>query len=330
MPTTYTPDAGNNPASYSLPSDLDPNTAESVNGALRALGDKAAYAIATRASLAAFNEFTRGQLINPTSESEALIESDRYPGDITADNRWALVFEFKYENNRRLRMFTGGLQGIGRMAWTMNAVWSVEDQLWSLEDDTAEAAAILWTDETLTLHHVAVGTAPFLHWPNTSIGSAGTFRAAGEFRYASAKNRVRTIPVTMAAGPVSFDGADGSVGVATLDDHSYIRFPIWLPPGAVLQKVNILHTINSSAVETFAVTRRRNTWDPGSITTAAESVLATQDSDSSTGNKITSVTVSAAVDRYDELSLRWTPSGLLGNDVYAITVEWADQGPTPL
>jgi len=36
------------------------------------------------------------------------------------------------------------------------------------------------------------------------------------------------------------------------------------------------------------------------------------------------------VERYDELTLLWEPSAALGNDVHAITVEWLDQGPTPL
>lgn len=331
MPTTYTPNAANNPATFSLPSDLDAQTAESVNAALRALGDKSAYAIATRAAIAAVNTFTRGQEIEPTAEDEPILLSRRYPGDITTDNRWALVFAFKYENNRQLRMFTGGLQGVGRMAWTMNAVWNVTDQLWEIEDDTAEAAAILWRDDAITIHHVPVGTSPFLHWPNTSIGDAGSVRAVGEFRYAQAKTRVRTIPASSASGTdLFFSGTTGAVSPATVGNHGYIRFPIRLPPGAVLQKVSVLHDIDTSAVETFEVTRRRSTWDPFDTTLPAESVLATQASDSSTGAHITDVTVSAAVDRYDELCLRWTPSAETGNAVHAIKVEFADQGPTPV
>jgi hypothetical protein len=58
--------------------------------------------------------------------------------------------------------------------------------------------------------------------------------------------------------------------------------------------------------------------------------LASVDSDSGAGDHITVMTTNIAVDRYDELTLVWVPSGGLSNNVHAITVEWADQGPTPL
>lgn len=327
MPTTYTPNAANNPGDITLPSDLDPATAESINAALRALGDKSAFAIATRAALAAVNTFTRGQVIEPTDESEALIASERYPGSITADNRWALVARFRYDEDRAFRIFTGGLGGIGRLALTLNARWSVANQEWFLEDDDGDAAAILWKADALTLHHVAAGTSPFLHWPST--GSAA-FRATGEFRYTQTKTRIRTIPVTSAAGSVGYNGASGAANAAVLGVQDFIRWPIRLPPEAILQKVEVLHRIDSSATEKFRITRRRTTWDPFDTTIPTETILTEVDSDSSPGDHITTITVSAAVDRSDEICLLWVPSAILFNEVYAIRVEWADQGPTPI
>jgi hypothetical protein len=332
MPTTYTPNDASNPATITLPSDADGATAESVNAALRALGDKSAFAVATRAALAALNTFTRGQIINPPTEVEALLSSSRFPGQLTVDNRWSLIAKFNIEASTTLRMYTGGLSGVGRLAWTINAHWNIDDQLWELEDSGSPAAAILWNVHTFTVHNVASGTSPFLAWPATpSAGTEGTIRAVGEFRYASAKNRIRTIPLATVSGLYSVSGADGSVGTFTIGDHSYIRWPIRLPPGAVLQKISVLHFIDASAVETFKLTRRRQTWDEGSPTTAPETVLFSADSDTSTGAKITTmVTSGTAVDRYDDLSLLWIPSGILFNNVHGIIVEWADQGPTPI
>jgi len=331
MPTTYTPNDTNNPATLTLPSDLDAQTAESVNAALRALGDKSAYALATRAAIGAINVFTRRQQIDPTNESEAVLSSTRYPGAIDADNRWALVFKFNIESNRTIRMYTGAVQGIGRLAWTQNAHWNADDQLWEQEDPDQTSAAVLWIAAATTFHYIPPGTTPFINWPTTPFSNGeGSVKTVGEFRYAQARTRTRTIPTAHCAGLYGIDGADGSVGTATIGDHSYIRWPIHLPPGAVLTKVSIAHNISSSAAETFEVTRRRTVWDSGSITIPPESVLATTASDSATGMHITAMTLSAVVDRFDELNLRWTPSGALSNNVHAITVEWTDQGPTPI
>lgn len=332
MPTNYTPNDANNPTTITLPSDLDPLVAEAFNAAYRAIADKAGYAIATRAALALQNTFTRGQQVEPTAEDEHILYSTRYPGSITADNRWALVFRFRYESGRSIRMYTGGLQGIGRMAWTMNARWNVAEQQWELEDDSAEAAAILWADFGITVHHVTSGTSPFLHWPATSIGSEGSVRAVGEFRYASSKTRVRTIPLSTCAGAYTLNNAgNGSVGAAVPGTPSHIRWPIRLPPGGVLNKVDILHYINESATETFRLTRRRPTWDPGSLSVPSESYLFTVDSSSAVGTHITTLnTPGTAVDRYDDLNLVWIPSAITLNAVHGIRIEWSDQGPTPL
>jgi len=327
MPTTYTPGDSNNPTSLTLPADLEPNTAESYNSPLRALADKVTYTLAKAAKLAAENIFTAQQHVEPVNESQAVLRSDRYPGSITTDNRWTLIFRFRVDNGVHLRMFTGGLHGVGRMAWTINTTWNVESQQWELEDDEAGAAAILWRTTAVTFHQVSAGTDPFQSWPSAGICDV---RATGEFLYAQTKTRVRTIPVSSASGSTTFNGGSGAVSAGVPGVQSIIRFPIRLPPGAVLQKVNVLHSIDESAVETFRVTRRRTTWDPYDPVEPTETWLATADSDSSTGTKITSITVSASVDRYDELCLLWVPSALPGNRVYAISVEWADQGPTPI
>lgn len=333
MPTNYTPNAGNNPSSISLPSDLDAATAESVNVALRALGDKSAFAVATSAAIASMNTFTRGQVVNPNVENEAILACSNFPSDITADNRWLLLFKFNIEENRTLRMYTGGLTGIGRMAWTLNAHWSVTNQEWELEDSGANASAIIWRGDNLSVYHAAAGSSPFASWPTTtdSGGEVGSLRCAGEFRYLNPKTRFRTIPVTHACGPISVSGADGSVGAAVLGVHNYIRWPIQLPPGAVFQRVKVMHSVAESAAETFRITRRRTVWDEGDPVEPAESVLATQASSSSNGSQITTISApGTSVDRYDELSLLWEPAAVLHGNVNSILVEWLDQGPTPI
>jgi hypothetical protein len=327
MPTTYTPGDSSNPTSFSLPADLEPNTAESYNSPLRALADKVTYTLAAAAKLAAENIFTAQQHVEPVNESQAVLRSDRYPGSITTDNRWTLIFRFRVENNVHLRMFTGGLHGVGRMAWTINTSWDVDEQQWELDDDEAGAAAIIWRTTAVTFHQVSAGTDPFQSWPSAGLCDV---RATGEFLYAQTKTRVRTIPVSSASGPSTFNGGNGGVSAGTVGIQSFIRFPLRLPPGAVLQKVSVLHTITTSAVETFRLTRRRTTWDPYDPVAPTETWLITVDSDSSTGTKITEIPISATVDRYDELCLLWIPSAEASNRVEAIKVEWADQGPTPI
>jgi hypothetical protein len=332
MSTTYTPDAGNNPATITLPSDLDAKTAESVNAAFRALADRGAFLNAATAKLAGGNTFTANQTVVPPTESDTVLYCSRVPGTTPSGNNWTPVFRFNIESDYSLRFYVGSENGVGRWAWVINAIWNVDDQMWELEKDSATAAALVWRSADFSVYYVDAEADPFASWASLpSVGSTAAVRALGEFRYVQPKARVRTLPVSTASGlGVGFSGATGSVAPSTLDDHSYIRFPIRLPPGAVLTKVNVLHVIDASATETFAVTRRRCTWDAFDPVIPSEDVLASSVSDSAEGTHITSVTLSAAVDKYDELCLRWTPSALLFNDVYAITIEFTDPGPTVL
>lgn len=330
MPTTYTPDAGNNPATITLPSDLDTKTAESVNAAFRALADKSAFLNAATAKIAVANTFTEGQIINPPDEDDLILSCTRTPGTTPSGNKWTPAFRFNLGGGYSLRMFVGSSPGVGRMAWTINAVWNIDDQLWELEDSGETASALVWRAADFSVYYVDAETDPFASWASVpSVGSTAAVRALGEFRYAQPKSRTRTIPVSTASGAdIGFSGADGSVSPNTLDNHSYIRFPLRVAPGDTLTKVNVLHHISVSATETFAVTRRRPTWDVGDPVVPSEDVLASVVSDSATGDHITSITVSATVDKYDELCLRWTPSALLSNNLHAINIEFADVGPS--
>ena len=326
MPTTYTPAEDNNPLTFTLPSDLDPKTAESVNAALRALADKIVYTQVTTPELAAFNDFTRGQRATPPDDAEPVLSTTRVPA---ADNRWALLFSAPLEVNRHLRMFQGGFSGAGRFIITVNAKWDVTLQEWSRDDNSGEASAFIMATDYISFHYVAAGSSPWSTWP-TNSNSVGNVRCSGEFRYTEAKTRVRAIPVTSATGPVSYSGADGSVSPTTLGDHSYIRWPIRLPFGAILSKVYVMHFCNEAASETFRITRRRPTWDPFDIVVPTEDELVEETSGSATGAHITVLDVGGAtVDRYDEICLLWEPSALLLNNVHAITVEFLDQGPSP-
>lgn len=327
MPTEYTPDEGNNPATVTLPSDLDAKTAESVNAAFRALADKIAYTQDTTPLLAALNTFTRGQKINPPDDDDALIQSNRYPADT---NRWARILEVQCEVNIRLRMFQGGFAGAGRFAITVNAEWDITNQLWQQDNAATESSALIMATDYVSFHAQTAGASPWGTWP-TVTGSVGNVRCSGEFRYTETKTRVRTIPVTSAAGPVSYSGADGSVSPTTIGDHSFIRWPIRLPFGAVLQKVYVNHFISESASETFRITRRRTTWDPFDVEIPTEDELVEAVSGSSVGAHMTTLNVGGVtVDRYDELCLLWEPSALLLNNVHAITVEFQDSGPSPI
>ena len=114
-------------------------------------------------------------------------------------------------------------------------------------------------------------------------------------------------------------------------DHSFIRWPIRLPFGAVLQKVYVIHFINTSAAETFRITRRRTTWDPFDVEIPTEDELVEVVTGTTVGAHRTELNVAGTtVDRYDEICLQWEPSALLGNTVNAITVEFQDNGPSPI
>lgn len=329
MSTTYNPNASNNPTSFTLPSDLDQATAESVNSPLRDLADKAAYALATRAALSLKNTFTRGQQFEPTDEGEPLIDTGRYPGSVTADNRWAQVMKLRVENDRNVRMYVGGLQGVGRLAFVLNCYWDVENQLWQIEDSDAEGSAVIWKDNSFSIYNVAAGTFPFLNWPNT--GTQAEFRSMSEYKYLTPKSRVRTIPLASCSGPHSILSGNGAVWVGTGGVASHIRWPIRLPPGAAIQRIKIQHSIDESASETFRFTRRRPTWDTGSLAHPTESWLATIESSSDVGVHITTIEASGyVVDKYDDLSLVWVPSALSGNIVEGISIEWTDPGPLPI
>jgi hypothetical protein len=332
MSTTYTPDAGNNPATITLPSDLDAKTAESVNAAFRALADRGAFLNAATAKLAGGNTFTANQTVVPPSESDTVLYCSRVPGTTPSGNNWTPVFRFNIESDYSLRFYVGSENGVGRWAWVINAIWNVDDQMWELEKDSATAAALVWRSADFSVYYVDAEADPFASWASLpSVGSTAAVRALGEFKYVQPKARTRTVPVSSASGGLMFfDGDDGSVSPATIDDHSYIRFPLRVAPGDTLTKVNVLHHISVSATETFAVTRRRPTWDVGDPVVPSEDVLASVVSDSGTGDHITSITVSATVDKYDELCLRWTPSALLANNLHAINIEFADVGPSKI
>jgi hypothetical protein len=327
MPTTYTPAEDNNPLTFTLPSDLDPKTAESVNAALRALADKIVYTQVTTPELAAFNDFTRGQRATPPDDAEPVLSTTRVPA---ADNRWALLFSAPLEVNRHLRMFQGGFSGAGRFIITVNAKWDVTLQEWSRDDNTGEASALIMATDYISFHYVAAGSSPWSTWP-TDSGTIGNVRCSGEFRYTEAKTRVRTIPVTSGTGHVGFSDIDGSCAPLILDDHTFIRWPIRLPFGAVLSKVHVIHYCNESASETFRITRRRTTWDPFDVELPTEEVLVEATSGSAVGAHRTTLDVGGVtVDRYDELSIQWEPSALSMNAVHAITVEFLDLGPSPI
>lgn len=329
MPTTYTPDTDNNPASITLPSDLDPFVAEAFNAAFRALADKIKYTQETSALIASRNNFSRGQIIEPPHEDEPVIGTEHIPGEDDDDNIWKMIFDFRITSIQSVRLYVGSNSAAGRVAIVQGAHWLIPDQKWTLDNEAADAVALIWRQANLSWLFVPAGSEDWENWPTTKPTANGHLISTGEFRYAQSRQTIRTVPVTSACGAVSFSGTDGSVSPTTLDDHSYIRFPLYLPVGSVLQKVYVLHFVNNEASETFRVTRRRPTWDPFDPEVPTEDELVEAVSGSAVGTHLTTLNVGGAtVDRHDELCLLWEPSALLLNNVHAITMEFMAVGPS--
>lgn len=175
MPTTYTPNPASNPATVTLPSDLDNASAESVNAALRAIADRSAYVYTKAALLAQANIFTAGpQEVHVTnSATAALVTRTTAADDANAANVWKAVLGFKIAGptGRYVNAYVGRRiedSGQGDFIIVTNAEWNPSTQLWSLIDAAWGATAINISVGGLFWSGKAPGASPWPSWPNAA------------------------------------------------------------------------------------------------------------------------------------------------------------------
>lgn len=337
MPTTYTPNASNDPATFTLPSDLDNATAESLNQALRALADKGAHAYQVFAQLALSNVFAASQVVDVDDSVAPLLKTTKLPGAHPghAENKWKRVVEVPTVGDSTLCIYSGTIAVPGHWCITHNARWGVGDQQWIQQDAARDSVALMSIGRALLWSTQPPGTsAQWSTWPTLrATGSPlANILSVGEFAYAQARPRTTYLQICNATGAALVNGADGSVGTA--GTGNYIRWPLHLPPGAELVSIAIKAFITDPG-DVFALIRRdQGSWD--SSPTAANEIVETNalsnpatvtfSSVSSGGPTVlTIIATGIHVGESDDFLVRWTSRS--PNAVSAIRVDWLDPGP---
>lgn len=333
MPTTYTPNPNNNPVTYQLPSDLDAATAESINAAVRALADKNAHAYQVFAQLALANTFEHGQHINELDAGTPLIATTAYPTDHPGSpgNKWKIIFSQPTNGASAVGFYAGSDPNNGHWCLSYNARWIVSNQEWVQLEPSRDSFALIQEGRGLSWRIQPAGqTHGWATWP-TDLGPgipSANFSAAGEFNYIEPKPRTSYLQMSTAAGNVIHSGLNGSISPVASGD--IIRWPIDLPPGAVLLALSVKFGI-STPPDKFALVRRfPGTFVLGtSNNTSVETELA--------AITVSSVTSGTAVQPLpmpsggievvggDALAFLWTPH--TGNYVDGIRLDWLDPGP---
>jgi hypothetical protein len=316
MPTTYTPNAANNPATYTLPSDLDNASAESVNVAFRALADKAAHAASVFAQLGTANTFTGQQTINDTN---GFLE-------IAGSARWKLmvsghcgVTDGSQEGEVRYYANDPTLGDPYYGAITCNAYWT--GSIWRQQADTVGSTAILFRSTGFDFGYKGPGSSDWSSWPQ----GTGTINAlailANSHLFSSAKTRTMELTPANKVGGTIVDTFTGSL----LNDGGYAWFRLQLPLGAVITRIDIKHYQNTSSADAFVVVSKDVKWS-AATTTPTLSDGATATVDTSTGWKISSITTSSSINLLNEKFLVWRPVDN-ANLFAAAKVTWTDVGP---
>lgn len=235
MPTTYTPNASNDPATYTLPSDLDNATAESVNVAFRALADKAAHAYSVFARLATSNTFA-GQIKigTPAATDHAL--------EVLGSGRWRPLLVahvgFTYLGEEaEVRYYVndpaaGGGAYFG--AIVCNAVYAFSG-IWQQQANFLGSTAILFKGTGFDFSYVPPGSADWATWPTgqaevfagsvtaTSVTSS-TAVTAGSLAYSPSLTVTEAIPVGHAFGDVGNDTTKPAAIMPAVGPYK-----IWVP-----------------------------------------------------------------------------------------------------
>ena len=324
MPTTYTPNASNDPATYTLPSDLDNATAESVNAALRALADKNAHAYQVFAQLLASNTFNGTQKIDtpaPTDHAIEVLGHGRWRPLLVAHTNISYLGE-----EAELRYYVNDPAGGGGAyygAIVCNAVYSFGG-IWQQQANAFGSTAILFRSTGFDFSYMPPGSADWSTWPQ---GSGEVYAkyvyALNEFRYINALTRTMYLTPAQARGG---DFIDSGTGNLTISSGSYVWWRIQLPVGASITRVDIKHNQSISTPDRFELaTRDAQFTAPSSAPTWTAVVGGAASVDTSTGYKVSSIVHTQLISASTELFLLWRPIDN-GCTFCSAKVTWTDPG----
>jgi len=347
MPTSYTENPGNAPASYTLPSDLDDADAESVNLMFRALADNIAGECAR---LTSANTFTRGQIVDVTDAAEALLSTTlASTKDANPSNPWQLIIR-----SENLRLYSGVNTGAvqGGIALTYNAKWVPSSNHWEpvVTSQNAYLFSINYGNiyATAQLSVTGGGPANWATWPaygsavrgdmflgrNMNVGGAistiggittttGNFNAAaGDYIYSPAKSRLpMPLPLSYGSDDIvivigsDYGAIDGSAGSK--------HFPLRFPANMSSCTVEIMFKQSSATPSTFEVYNLQSDWTAKTIT---RGVVGSATTPATSG--VNTVTISVPFIVFDaEYRLRWA-AGSTSDLLYAArATSMQDNGP---
>lgn len=344
MPTTYTPNPALNPATITLPSDLDDAIAESVNAALRDIANRGAHVYTLAALLAQSNVFTASQQevsVNDPSMPAWIVNKDAgSSGDVA--NFFKNIGEYKIAGmSGKWRLYSGRTSGPAHAIITVNAAWDTTNHRWFADDTAFDSIGLLFEQGTgMRLSRRAAGAGTWTDWSAQTSGSfvaqgdvacngdlitASKVKAATAFEYVTPPVRATVLPVTSVAGGITgsiFDFATGALVKAASDTGLWT---IRIPHGSTLTSVDIMiNKAGATASNFYAEQKSGLNWS--SVNAGSYTQLSTQSSTSS-GLQIKTVSFGGlTVDSTRAYAVR-VSGGDNSDFIHALRINWTDPGP---
>jgi hypothetical protein len=331
-------------ASVTVPEGGDPrsNAAEAVEAIAQVFADRTLN-LKNRADGAAYlavaNVFTGvPQYVDSADCEIAQREIVRSSLDepTNSSNAWKLIDNLASDHSaRRVRIYAGGNNATGMFAITVNAFWHKSDQHWRHDVSSNDSLALMIKGEQMVLTRQLSSVGAWTAWPTDK----GDTVIGGDYLYAAQKPRTTLINIANVTGPV-IRNSDGSY---TLDSSftGPIAFPVWLPAGAIILKVNVLalqHDAAQAPLFKF-VARPQANWPPSSATATLQFARDSQSGPAATGMQFTVLDPSAGGGGYgvdptlEEYAVTYElqPSGTSMtaplDAVHGIQVVWTAAGP---
>lgn len=345
MPTTYSANPANAPATYTLPSDLDDATAESVNVVFRALADNL---VGLTALLNQQNTFTAAPLEVDVNDSEtaALVTRRTTDDDSHSGNVWKAVMGFALGGGggSYVNIYAGKIGGPQQFAIVLNAVWDTSTQTWSKDNTGADSIALLMSlTGSVQISKKPAGSGTWSTWPtNSGVINVNSFVGAdvtasdvvsavngfftpgstGDFTYAPVKIRL-PIAVPLGDGSNNFVIATGSEYGAKTGSSGVQQYPLRFPENCGGATVEIMFKQSSAATSFFEVTKYTSDWTAKTISsTSVDSGTTPAASGVNTLTLNVSTIIAGA-----EYRLRWAP-GATADLLFAVRVtSMLDNGP---
>lgn len=287
MPTSYTPNSANNPATITLPSDLEPASAESVNAAFRAVADRGAHLGTLAALLAQANVFTASpQEIRVNDASVAAILVDKTAADdshATGANKYKLILSSNIGGSAGYANLYCGVKDGSTYQYViaLNAAWDTTNQRWfsySTVDDTLGLLFSQTGGVIISRRPAGVGT--WTNWPLNSgaiaagglinagsdINSGGAIAAVGsitsgsnvfavgDFIYSPTHTRL-PMSIPLSGGTFDFSAAaDPTYSAAKAPSGSQRKyFPLRLPQNCGSVTIEVMFNQFSASQSTYLI-----------------------------------------------------------------------------